>query len=478
MPLDKPGHDIFPPFSHVGRALAPNQRLSPAAEARCLSSPAAARASPRSPTLSRLPTWRLSRRSCALSLEFEPCEMAEPRTPLQARTAPQDAPPTPGDDENEVFFGPVTDRERKARARLGDRRHTMLPAELLQRTGKENANAKKQLVVEEDDDDDEYMNEEELQREEEAERARVAEEERLHREEEEALHRQEEEERLAAEEAERLRIAEEERLAAEEAERLRIAEEERLAAEEAERLRIAEEERLAAEEAERARIAEEERLAAEEAERLRIAEEERLAAEEAERARIAEEERLAAEEAERARIAEEERLAAEEAERLRQEQLHRERVESELRTVANYEDSRRKTEFLTTMAANKAFHTALEYPSVPTTDRDLHFNTVSDDDQQLVSPSALRTSIFSTIRAKDAAHAPLTSAIPQQANEEQVQARMRAFIDKQRTGLMPAQSTFNIAFVPDKENAGQTSGTTQDLVRHLSCIVVVVGAGA
>ena len=356
--------------------------------------------------------------------------MAEPRTPLQARTAPQDAPPTPGDDENEVFFGPVTDRERKARARLGDRRHTMLPAELLQRTGKENANAKKQLVVEEDDDDDEYMNEEELQREEEAERARVAEEERLRREEEEALHRQEEEERLAAEEAERLRIAEEERLAAEEAERLRIAEEERLAAEEADRLRIAEEERLAAEEAERARIAEEERL------------------------------------------------AAEEAERLRQEQLHRERVESELRTVANYEDSRRKTEFLTTMAANKAFHTALEYPSVPTTDRDLHFNTVSDDDQQLVSPSALRTSIFSTIRAKDAAHAPLTSAIPQQANEEQVQARMRAFIDKQRTGLMPAQSTFNIAFVPDKENAGQTSGTTQDLVRHLSCIVVVVGAGA
>ena len=432
MPLDKPGHDIFPPFSHVGRALAPNQRLSPAAEARCLSSPAAARASPRSPTLSRLPTWRLSRRSCALSLEFEPCEMAEPRTPLQARTAPQDAPPTPGDDENEVFFGPVTDRERKARARLGDRRHTMLPAELLQRTGKENANAKKQLVVEEDDDDDEYMNEEELQREEEAERARVAEEERLHREEEEALHRQEEEERLAAEEAERLRIAEEERLAAEEAERLRIAEEERLAAEEAERLRIAEEERLAAEEAERARIAEEERL------------------------------------------------AAEEAERLRQEQLHRERVESELRTVANYEDSRRKTEFLTTMAANKAFHTALEYPSVPTTDRDLHFNTVSDDDQQLVSPSALRTSIFSTIRAKDAAHAPLTSAIPQQANEEQVQARMRAFIDKQRTGLMPAQSTFNIAFVPDKENAGQTSGTstTQDLVRYLSCIVVVVVVGA
>ena len=390
--------------------------------------------------------------------------MAEPRTPLQARTAPQDAPPTPGDDENEVFFGPVTDRERKARARLGDRRHTMLPAELLQRTGKENANAKKQLVVEEDDDDDEYMNEEELQREEEAERARVAEEERLRREEEEALHRQEEEERLAAEEAERLRIAEEERLAAEEAERLRIAEEERLAAEEAERLRIAEEERLAAEEAERARIAEEERLAAEEAER----------------ARIAEEERLAAEEAERARIAEEERLAAEEAERLRQEQLHRERVESELRTVANYEDSRRKTEFLTTMAANKAFHTALEYPSVPTTDRDLHFNTVSDDDQQLVSPSALRTSIFSTIRAKDAAHAPLTSAIPQQANEEQVQARMRAFIDKQRTGLMPAQSTFNIAFVPDKENAGQTSGTstTQDLVRYLSCIVVVVVVGA
>ena len=326
--------------------------------------------------------------------------MAEPRTPLQARTAPQDAPPTPGDDENEVFFGPVTDRERKARARLGDRRHTMLPAELLQRTGKENANAKKQLVVEEDDDDDEYMNEEELQREEEAERARVAEEERLRREEEEALHRQEEEERLAAEEAERLRIAEEER--------------------------------------------------------------------------------LAAEEAERARIAEEERLAAEEAERLRQEQLHRERVESELRTVANYEDSRRKTEFLTTMAANKAFHTALEYPSVPTTDRDLHFNTVSDDDQQLVSPSALRTSIFSTIRAKDAAHAPLTSAIPQQANEEQVQARMRAFIDKQRTGLMPAQSTFNIAFVPDKENAGQTSGTstTQDLVRYLSCIVVVVVVGA
>jgi len=438
--------------------------------------------------------------------------MAEPRTPLQARTAPQDAPPTPGDDENEVFFGPVTDRERKARARLGDRRHTMLPAELLQRTGKENANAKKQLVVEEDDDDDEYMNEEELQREEEAERARVAEEERLRREEEEALHRQEEEERLAAEEAERLRIAEEERLAAEEAERLRIAEEERLAAEEAERLRIAEEERLAAEEAdrlriaeeerlaaeeaerariaeeerlaaeeaERLRIAEEERLAAEEAERARIAEEERLAAEEAERARIAEEERLAAEEAERARIAEEERLAAEEAERLRQEQLHRERVESELRTVANYEDSRRKTEFLTTMAANKAFHTALEYPSVPTTDRDLHFNTVSDDDQQLVSPSALRTSIFSTIRAKDAAHAPLTSAIPQQANEEQVQARMRAFIDKQRTGLMPAQSTFNIAFVPDKENAGQTSGTstTQDLVRYLSCIVVVVVVGA
>ncbi|MBQ4801448.1 PorP/SprF family type IX secretion system membrane protein [Aquimarina sp. MMG015] len=160
-----------------------------------------------------------------------------------------------------------------------------------------------------------------VQKDQEAEAARLAEEERLKQEAEAA--RLAEEERLK-QEAEAARLAEEERLR-QEAEAARLAEEERLI-QEAEATRLAEEERLR-QEAEAARLAEEERLR-QEAEAARLAEEERQR-QEAEAARLAEEERQR-QEAEAARLAEEERQRQEaEAARLAEEERQRQEAEAE-----------------------------------------------------------------------------------------------------------------------------------------------------
>ncbi|WP_378180170.1 PorP/SprF family type IX secretion system membrane protein [Aquimarina sp. SS2-1] len=188
-----------------------------------------------------------------------------------------------------------------------------------------------------------------VQKDEEAEAARLAEEERLRQEaeaarlaEEERLRQEAEAARLAEEErqrqeAEAARLAEEERLR-QEAEAARLAEEERLR-QEAEAARLAEEERLR-QEAEAARLAEEERLR-QEAEAARLAEEERLR-QEAEAARLAEEERLR-QEAEAARLAEEERLRQEaEAARLAEEE--RLRQEAEAARLAEEERQRQEAE--------------------------------------------------------------------------------------------------------------------------------------
>jgi hypothetical protein len=141
-----------------------------------------------------------------------------------------------------------------------------------------------------------------------------------------------------AEEAEEKILAEEKRLAAEEANKIRLAEE----AEEAERKRLeaeeAERKRLEAEEAERKRLeaeeAERKRLEAEEAERKRLeaeeAERKRLEAEEAERKRLeAEEKRLAAEKLEK-EAAERRIKEAAEAERKRKEEAERKRLQDSL----------------------------------------------------------------------------------------------------------------------------------------------------
>ncbi|WP_298314842.1 PorP/SprF family type IX secretion system membrane protein [uncultured Aquimarina sp.] len=188
-----------------------------------------------------------------------------------------------------------------------------------------------------------------IQKDAEAEAARLAEEERLRQEaeaarlaEEERLRQEAEAARLAEEErlrqeAEAARLAEEERLR-QEAEAARLAEEERLR-QEAEAARLAEEERLR-QEAEAARLAEEERLR-QEAEAARLAEEERLR-QEAEAARLAEEERLR-QEAEAARLAEEERLRQEaEAARLAEEE--RQRQEAETARLAEEERQRQEAE--------------------------------------------------------------------------------------------------------------------------------------
>ncbi|MBW1298301.1 PorP/SprF family type IX secretion system membrane protein [Aquimarina litoralis] len=188
-----------------------------------------------------------------------------------------------------------------------------------------------------------------VQKDEEAEAARLAEEERLRQEaeaarlaEEERLRQEAEAARLAEEErlrqeAEAARLAEEERLR-QEAEAARLAEEERLR-QEAEAARLAEEERLR-QEAEAARLAEEERLR-QEAEAARLAEEERLR-QEAEAARLAEEERQR-QEAEAARLAEEERLRQEaEAARLAEEE--RQRQEAEAARLAEEERQRQEAE--------------------------------------------------------------------------------------------------------------------------------------
>ncbi|WP_299434195.1 PorP/SprF family type IX secretion system membrane protein [uncultured Aquimarina sp.] len=173
-----------------------------------------------------------------------------------------------------------------------------------------------------------------LQKDTEAEAAKLAEEERLKQEAEAA--RLAEEERLR-QEAEAARLAEEERLR-QEAEAARLAEEERLR-QEAEAARLAEEERLR-QEADTARLAEEERLR-QEAEAARLAEEERLR-QEAEAARLAEEERLN-QEAEAARLAEEERLRQEaEAARLAEEE--RLRQEAETARLAEEERLRQEAE--------------------------------------------------------------------------------------------------------------------------------------
>ena len=173
-----------------------------------------------------------------------------------------------------------------------------------------------------------------VQKDQEAEAARLAEEERLRQEAEAA--RLAEEERLR-QEAEAARLAEEERLR-QEAEAARLAEEERLR-QEAEAARLAEEERLR-QEAEAARLAEEERLR-QEAEAARLAEEERLR-QEAEAARLAEEERLR-QEAEAARLAEEERQRQEaEAARLAEEE--RLRQEAEAARLAEEERQRQEAE--------------------------------------------------------------------------------------------------------------------------------------
>ncbi|SEK78645.1 type IX secretion system membrane protein, PorP/SprF family [Aquimarina amphilecti] len=171
-----------------------------------------------------------------------------------------------------------------------------------------------------------------VQKDKEAEAARLAEEERLRQEAETA--RLAEEERLR-QEAETARLAEEERLR-QEAEAARLAEEERLR-QEAEASRLAEEERLR-QEAEAARLAEEERQR-QEAEAARLAEEERLR-QEAEAARLAEEERLR-QEAETARLAEEERQRQEaEAARLAEE----ERLRQEAETARLAEEERQRQE--------------------------------------------------------------------------------------------------------------------------------------
>ncbi len=160
-----------------------------------------------------------------------------------------------------------------------------------------------------------------VQKDQEAEAARLAEEERLRQEAEAA--RLAEEERLR-QEAEAARLAEEERLR-QEAEAARLAEEERQR-QEAEAARLAEEERLR-QEAEAARLAEEERQR-QEAEAARLAEEERQR-QEAEAARLAEEERQR-QEAEAARLAEEERQRQEaEAARLAEEERQRQEAEAE-----------------------------------------------------------------------------------------------------------------------------------------------------
>ncbi|WP_254097287.1 PorP/SprF family type IX secretion system membrane protein [Aquimarina sp. Aq107] len=175
--------------------------------------------------------------------------------------------------------------------------------------------------------------EEERQRQE-AEAARLAEEERQRQEAEAARLAEEERQR---QEAEAARLAEEERLR-QEAEAARLAEEERQR-QEAEAARLAEEERLR-QEAEAARLAEEERQR-QEAEAARLAEEERLR-QEAEAARLAEEERQR-QEAEAARLAEEERLRQEaEAARLAEEE--RQRQEAEAARLAEEERQRQEAE--------------------------------------------------------------------------------------------------------------------------------------
>ncbi|MFD2563530.1 PorP/SprF family type IX secretion system membrane protein [Aquimarina rubra] len=173
-----------------------------------------------------------------------------------------------------------------------------------------------------------------LQKDEEAEAARLAEEERLRQEAEAARLAEEERQR---QEAEAARLAEEERLR-QEAEAARLAEEERQR-QEAEAARLAEEERQR-QEAEAARLAEEERLR-QEAEAARLAEEERLR-QEAEAARLAEEERQR-QEAEAARLAEEERQRQEaEAARLAEEE--RQRQEAEAARLAEEERLRQEAE--------------------------------------------------------------------------------------------------------------------------------------